>query len=361
MKKLHLIYAAFILGSAIFWSGCSKNDNDNPDSDPKQEITMPKEAFQLQIVEAQFSQPLLQEEYDADLGGVPLKLVRAEDNTLVFYVPGTTALGTTTLHIPNLDVNTKFEVKESLLNGSEDVVLKPLFEDLSLIKSAITDEEYSAYLANTLTAFEEYYKSLSNDDKNQMALFYQVNESWFNEILNVNQPQGFTTLGVASTLVKTKKLLASVIIFAGSGYILALPGTGIEKSLVTVAGVTAGVLAWKYATELVNEINIVDRVVNQIQGNQITKTTFETQGISFTHNKAQNVHLYTGNRSVTASDQSNTAEGTGIFFDAYGRLTKATEKINNLIQFVNDHVFFANIRKYPFTKYLILPKYKALL
>jgi Leucine-rich repeat (LRR) protein len=350
MKKIHLIYAAFIIGNAIFWSGCSKNDNDSPNPNPKQEITMPKEAFQLQIVEAQFSQPLLQEEYDADLGGIPLKLVRSDDNTLVFYVPGTTAVGETTLNIPQLEAQAKFEVKKSVLNGNEEVVLKPFFEDLNFSQNRISDEEYSEYLADALTAFEAYYKSLSKDDKNHMALFYQVNEHWFKEILGLNSTSKFTTLGTASTLVKTKKLLASVIIFAGSGYILSLPGTPLEKSLVAVAGVTAGVLAWEYATELVNEINIVERVTDQILGNNLIKSNFDTQGLVFRNEEGQNVNLYTGNRSVTTADELSTAEGTSIYFDAYGRLINITEKVNDVIQFINDNLFFSNISQIPVHK-----------
>jgi hypothetical protein len=301
-------------------------------------------------VEAQFSQPLLQEEYDADLGGIPLKLVRSDDNTLVFYVPGTTAVGETTLNIPQLEAQSKFEVKKSVLNGNEEVVLKPFFEDLNFSQNRISDEEYSEYLADALTAFEAYYKSLSKDDKNHMALFYQVNEHWFKEILGLNSTSKFTTLGTASTLVKTKKLLASVIIFAGSGYILSLPGTPLEKSLVAVAGVTAGVLAWEYATELVNEINIVERVTDQILGNNLIKSNFDTQGLVFRNEEGQNVNLYTGNRSVTTADELSTAEGTSIYFDAYGRLINITEKVNDVIQFINDNLFFSNISQIPVHK-----------
>jgi hypothetical protein len=354
MKKFHLIYAAFIIGNAIFWSGCSKNDNDSSDPNPKQEITMPKEAFQLQIVEAQFSQPLLQEEYDADLGGIPLKLVRSDDNTLVFYVPGTTAVGETTLNIPQLEAQSKFEVKKSVLNGNEEVVLKPFFEDLNFSQNRISDEEYSEYLADALTAFEAYYKSLSKDDKNQMALFYQVNENWFKEILGLSSTPKFTTLGAASTFNSVKKYQLTVLTFVTSGLIAVYGATPLEKSVAAVACLASGAFAWQYQKELVGEIKIVDQIVDKIMdpvfGNQITKSALETQGLVFTNDEAQNVNLYTGNRSVTTADELSTAEGTSIYFDAYGRLINITEKVNDVIQFINDNLFFSNISQIPVHK-----------
>ncbi|TDS58173.1 hypothetical protein [Myroides indicus] len=354
MKKFHLIYAAFIIGNAIFWSGCSKNDNDSPDPDPKQEITMPKEAFQLQIVEAQFSQPLLQEEYDADLGGIPLKLVRSNDNTLVFYVPGTTAVGETTLNIPQLEAQSKFEVKKSVLNGNEEVILKPFFEDLNFSQNRISDEEYSEYLADALTAFEAYYKSLSKDDKNQMALFYQVNENWFKKILGLNSTPKFTTLGAASTFKSVKNYQLTVLTFVTSGLIVVYGATPLEKSVAAVACLASGAFAWQYQKELVGEIKIVDKIVDKIIdpvfGNQITKSTLGTQGLVFTNDEAQNVNLYTGNRSVTTADELSTAEGTSIYFDAYGRLINITEKVNGVIQFINDNLFFSNISQIPVHK-----------
>jgi hypothetical protein len=354
MKKFHLIYAAFIIGNAIFWSGCSKNDNDSSDPNPKQEITMPKEAFQLQIVEAQFSQPLLQEEYDADLGGIPLKLVRSDDNTLVFYVPGTTAVGETTLNIPQLEAQSKFEVKKSVLNGNEEVVLKPFFEDLNFSQNRISDEEYSEYLADALTAFEAYYKSLSKDDKNQMALFYQVNENWFKEILGLSSTPKFTTLGAASTFNSVKKYQLTVLTFVTSGLIAVYGATPLEKSVAAVACLASGAFAWQYQKELVGEIKIVDQIVDKIMdpvfGNQITKSALETQGLVFTNDEAQNVNLYTGNRNVTTADELSTAEGTSIYFDAYGRLINITEKVNDVIQFINDNLFFSNISQIPVHK-----------
>ena len=354
MKKIYLIYAALIIATTAFWSGCSKNDDTSSDPNTKEEIKIPKEVFQLQIVEAQFSQPLLQEEYDADLGGIPLKVVRSNDNTLVFYVPGTIAVGETTLNIPQLEAKARFKVKKSVLNGSEDVVLKPFFEDLNFSQNRITDEKYSDYLAETLTAFKAYYKSLSNDDKIHMALFYQVNESWFKEILGSNSIQKFSTLGLASTFNSVKQYKISVLTFVTSGLIVVYGGTPVERSIAAVVCLASGALAWQFQKELVGEIKIIDKVVDQIIdpvfGNQIAKNSLEAQGLIFTNEEAQNVTLYTGNRSVTTADQSSSAEGTSIYFDAYGRLINTTEKVNNAIQFINDHVFFSNISLIPVNK-----------
>lgn len=348
MRKLHLIYVALLIGVAIFWSGCSKDDDTG--SNTNQEITMPKEAFQLQIVEVQFSKPLSQEEYDADLGGVPIKLIRSDVNKLVFYVSGETALGETTLKIPSLETQAKFEVKKGVLNGREDVVLKPFFEDLTVSQNTIINEEYSVYLAETQIAFQEYYKSLSNEDKNQMALFYQINEKWFKEILDLNPSEGRITMDLKTTFKKALIFSGSVYVFGSSGYLLSVPGTPLEKSIIAIAGVTAGVLAWDYGTQLVQEINIVESITNQILGNRSAKTTLEKQNILFVNDEAKNLSLYTGQRNLTTADESSVAEGTNTFFSAYVTLVNTTEKVNKVIEFINENLFFSNISLIPIYK-----------
>lgn len=350
MKKIHFIYVTLLIGAVTFWSGCSKNDDTNPDLNPEQEITMPKEAFQFQIVEAQFSEPLLQEEYDADLGGVPLTLIRSDENTLVFYIPGETVVGETTLNIPNLDVKTKLEVKKSMLNDSEDVVLKPFFEDLHLTQNTITDEEYSSYLTETIAAFEIYYQSLSNDEKNRLALFYQVNENWFKDILSLNQSLGFPTLDVSPTFKKAGKLAISVAAFATLTSFIVQPGTYVEKAILAVGCIISAVLAKEYTLELLDEIDIIEKITNRILGSQSTKSTLATQALVFVNAEAKNISLYTEQRNITTSDQSSTAEGTSMFFDAYERLINTTEKVNNVIRLVNNHVFFSNISPIPIQK-----------
>lgn len=348
MRKTHLIYVALLLCIAIFWSGCSKNDDGG--SEPNQEITMPKEVFQLQIVEAQFSEPLLQEEYNGDLSGVPIKLLRSDVNKMVFYVPGETAMGESTLNIPSLGVQTKLEVKKGVLNGNENSVIKPFLENLNTSRSAIKNEEYANYLAETQKAFEEYYKSLSKEDKDQMALFYQINEKWFKEILDLNPSEGQITMDLKTTFKKALIFSGSVYVFGSSGYLLSLPGTPLEKSIIAVTGVTAGVLAWEYGTELVQEIKIIENITNQIFGKRSTNNILETQSILFVNEEAKNLDFFTGQRKITTADELSTNEGTSTFFNAYGILVNTTEKVNDVIEFINDNLFFSNISRIPIYK-----------
>lgn len=336
MKKIYLLL--LLIAGIVFLNGCTKEEDS--ESDSSTEITLPKQAYRLQIVEAKFSQSLPKEEYDGTLGGAPIKLVRTDENTLLFYISGNMELGPTLLTVPDLSVSNTLEVKNPELNGSVETVLKPIFEKTTSEYQQISDVEYSNYLATVNTAFNDYYKTLSSDEKKDMALFYQVNEQYFKEILNPDLQEK----GVQETLKIITKFSTATYFFIGGSGLLALPGTPIEKALIGVVAVTGAVKAWDFGKQLINQIAIVTKIdVSFFEDKPANKTFGGTTGLSFVNEEPKNVNLYMQQQNMTTANKSSTASGLTAFFDIYDMLTSATKKTNEVIKFINDHLFFSNI------------------
>src|SRR5690606_39082853 len=112
MNKKYLKSVGIVLFLAVFFAvnSCSKSDDNHVEDSEGTEVALPAEALRLQIVEASFSEPLTQEEYDGTLGDVSLKLVRESEQTLLFYIPGTVPVGEVVFSIPELKVSQKLNV-----------------------------------------------------------------------------------------------------------------------------------------------------------------------------------------------------------------------------------------------------------
>lgn len=360
-----LFSVCFVLNS------CSKDDNDNHiEEENYAEATLPEVAYQYQIVEASFSEPLVQEEYDGTLGDVPLKLVRAAEQTLLFSVPGTVPEGEIVFRIPAVNVSQKLTVKKTELQADESEVLAPLFEQTSAEVQGISDPEYVTYMTEVNTALNDYYQSLSAEEKKDMALFYQVNAAYLGEMLNVDthgiasrmsSAKGMSEMttryqakSIASTAELVVKFSAAAYLFVAGSTALTLPGTPVEKAVIGAIAVGGAIKAWDYGKQLVSEVNIVNGITQDMLADLSSKMTLnkaarnnDAAPLAFVHDQSKSVNLFTKQQKMTSADRSGTASSLVTFFDAYDVLTTTTGTVNDVIAFINDHLFFANISKIP--------------
>jgi len=94
-KKLTFLFA---IGLLLIVS-CSKEDV------PEDVINQNRgEISRYQIVTVNVPDMMLSEnEYQGTLGGIPVTLIKSEDNKLLFFLPSTTTIGTLDLVIPDID------------------------------------------------------------------------------------------------------------------------------------------------------------------------------------------------------------------------------------------------------------------
>ena len=344
MKHFYL-YLMVIIG-IMFLNGCSKDDDNIEQT--KTEVVLPKEVYRLQIVEAKFSEPLSsQEEYDGNLGETPIKLVRADDHTLIFYVQGDITVGEMVLTVPQLDVSHTFNVKNPTLKGSAETVLQPIFEKTMPEYQQISTPEYANYLTTVNTAFNDYYKTLSQEEKNNMALFYQVNETFFADVLN---PDLQEAKGVKQTVIIATKFTLATALFVGGSMTLTLPGTPVEKAIIGIASVTAAVKAWDYGKALINQVKVITKVEDDFSMDKPLPKTLGSSNLTFENDKTRGVNLYTKQRNMISGDRASAASGLAKFFGTYEELMNVTKKVNSIVSFINDHVFFVNIPSIPISE-----------
>lgn len=371
-KKKIISLSILLLFSVCFvLNSCSKDDQDiDTEDENNTEVTLPAEAYRYQIVEVTVAEPLGQEEYDGSLGDVPLKLVRQDTKTLLFCIPGAVSVGEIAFRIPKLNVSQKITVKNMELQADESVVLAPLFETVSAEHQAISTPEYAAYMDNVSRSFRDYYQSLSAEEKTEMALFYQVNAAYLGEIPATDAyrvksksstaagKKNMTPLYQAQSIEATAELVikfsvASYLFVTGSTA-LTLPGTPVEKAVIGAIAVAGAIKAWDYGKQLASEVNIVNGITQDMLAGLSGKMTLnkaarnnDAAPLAFVHNQSKSVNLYTEQQKMTSADRSGTASSLVTFFDAYDVLTTTTGSVNDVIAFINDHLFFANMSKIP--------------
>lgn len=341
MKQFY-IYLMLLIGFT-FLSGCSKDDERQPEADTT-EVTLPKEAYKLQIVEAKFSQELPQEEYEGTLGTTPIKFVRADEHTLFFYIPSEITVGEIDLKIPQLNVSNRLNVKNPVLRGAAEIVLQPVFKKTTPEHQQISDSEYSDYLTTVNKAFTDYYQTLSQEEKDEMALFYQVNEDFFAEILNPDFPEAKS---VKQALITSIKFTYATTLFVGGSMTLTLPGTFVEKAVIGIISVTAAVKAWDFGKQLINQVKVVTNITDDFSMDKPMPKSFGSSNLTFESDKTRGVNLYTQQRNMISADHTNAVNGLAKFFTTYEELMNFTIKVNNIVSLINDHVFFANIPMIP--------------
>lgn len=339
MKQFY-IYLMLLIGFT-FLNGCSKDDESQQESDTT-EVTLPKEAYRLQIVEAKFSQELPEEEYDGTLGNTPIKFVRADEHTLFFYIPGEITVGEIDLKIPQLNVSNRLNVKNPVLTGAAETVLQPVFKKTTPEYQQISTPEYADYLTTVNATLKDYYQTLTAEEKNDMALFYQINEKLFSEILDANAQKGDPVKDVYALVRRHQKAVAAMFL----GGVLVATGAPVIGSAVVIAGV---VKILQDDGVLVAGINVVMNYVreNGVIDKPAFNKTFNAGDIVFVDDELKAINLYAKQRKMISSDRNSGAIGLVTFFEAHDMLYDIARKINEEITRRKDNWFFSKIPLIP--------------
>lgn len=339
-KKISfLVVATFII------NGCSSDDDKNINDDDG--IITGFEVFQAQIVSVELSQEIHQSEYTATLGEVTINVVRKESNKLLFMVPSDFPLGITQLHISELAIDISYFVKPGVLNGSSEAAIAPFFDEINIVFQEIETEqtEQALYLKHVITSFESYYETLSQEEKNQMALFYQTNAALFNSILNPDFAEG-RWADINTTLLKHK---VAVLAFGGGVAVAWLSPSPIDKSI----GSLIAIIAWEKSKDYLNEL--MESKLRTIDFNfnaELPKSqkSFSAASITFESGISKNISLAVERRDLQTSDyvdEESIFSGLVTFFGSHSVFSEAIDKLNTVIQFVNDNIFFSNIGLIP--------------
>lgn len=342
MKKVSLtINVLFLLLLFGLFAGCSKDDGDNGGDT----IITPSEVNQLELVTIQMPSTLSSGQYSGTFNQAPISLIAVDDNNLVFVVPPS-AVGESTLNIESLDISLNYNVHETVLTATPDEEMTSFFDiTTSFISDIETETNEDAEIANEyIAAFNDYYSSLDDNGKTQIATYYKANrdlfENIYNEEENLNRVANFNNIN--TQLLKHK--VATFAFSTGVALVILAPEP-VEKALGTVIAV----IAWKKSkgylsglmTAKLRKINVaIGELLSDINRSSQTSLTFvNAENRSFPLNIQQ--------RDIESNDNGSENEGLSNFFGSHDLFSTGVDKLNVAIEFVNDNLFFSNIPLIP--------------
>jgi hypothetical protein len=312
MKKAILILLSIIT------FGCSKDDN--PVSEQQETFTITTETssvMPLRYVIVNTDISLTENTYIGNFGGQEMQLVKSSENELIFVAPQiNSGIQLLELTIGDKKGSLSFEVTENIVQNTNETLSTELINPINELNQDITDlisnntfsQEVSNGLISANQMLNDYltkFNTLSEEEKTEVAKFYNANPFFTSDFLNVsartmmNGNSDYDCFNLNSERV----VLTTVTVL---GFVAALPhlnAAGPIGSVTALAGFIAGVYAAHSIISAAHELLInecfipFEHALNDSFGNS---NNFEVNNNSFT-----NFSLTSKDRHIIASDIAN--------------------------------------------------------
>jgi len=341
MKKLLLSIIIIIFSTFLF--SCSKDDTvSNSINENGGQI------YRYQVVTINVgSTSLTNNVYTGTLAGTSVQLTKVADHELVFYVPETTPLGATELHINSLNnAKINYEIKDVVLTQSVDETLTPLETNFENYGNQLSTASQDIPFVQNHSTMMSYYNGLSIEEKSEVAKFYKVNETIIDAVYNTNystiQGRNIDMQENRALVLRFKAALAVGMI--GSAVAVAEPSNIIRPIAigVAIAGISAAV---DYHFELIDRnINIIEMKINALTGTNNRNTNSQ---LSLTENVATTLPFNVNVRPIQETDSNSQQEYMKLYFATKNRLNELISNINEAILWVNNAIPFVSFDTLP--------------
>jgi uncharacterized protein (TIGR02145 family) len=333
MKKLLLYLFAF---TAIV--ACSKDDS------PETQPTTPNggDVLVAEVVTIDLpGETLSSAEYTGKFGGVDITLEKTDDKQLTFLVPEGTP-GLKDLEIAALGVTIPYNVIPTVLPGTPEETIAPLvsgLESFAVTLDGSTSPE-AANLQNNLDSFNNYLENATEEDKMQLAIAYHANKELIDQVIanDFSNAEGRITWDDKVILIKFLVAVSTIKI----GSTLAVKGwhPKIKALGIVIAGIATTASLDFYVQFIQKEVKELGITINSLTGEN-DRNANNTELI-FTNDISKTLPITTSRRKITTADSNSTVELVADFFDARGRFNTAVNKVNEVIQYINDNVPFVS-------------------
>lgn len=341
MKKLLLSITIIIFSTFLF--SCSKDDTatDSIDENGGQ-------IYRYQVVTINVgSTSLTNNVYLGTLAGTTVELTKVADHELVFYVPETTPIGATELHINSLNnAKINYEVKDVILTQSVDETLAPLETNFENYGNQLSTASQDIPFVQNHSTMMSYYNGLSIEEKSEVAKFYKVNKTIIDAVYNTDystiQGRNIDMQENRALVLRFKAALAVGMI--GSAVAVAEPSNIIRPIAigVAIAGISAAV---DYHFELIDRnINIIEMKINALTGTNNRNTNSQ---LSLTENVATTLPFNVNVRPIQETDSNSQQEYMKLYFATKNRLNELISNINEAILWVNNAIPFVSFDTLP--------------
>ena len=341
MKKLLLSITIIIFSTFLF--SCSKDDtaSDSIDENGGQ-------IYRYQVVTINVgSTSLTNNVYLGTLAGTTVELTKVADHELVFYVPETTPIGATELHINSLNnAKINYEIKDVILTQSVDETLAPLETNFENYGNQLSTASQDIPFVQNHSTMMSYYNGLSIEEKSEVAKFYKVNKTIIDAVYNTDystiQGRNIDMQENRALVLRFKAALAVGMI--GSAVAIAEPSNIIRPIAigVAIAGISAAV---DYHFELIDRnINIIEMKINALTGTNNRNTNSQ---LSLTENVATTLPFNVNVRPIQETDSNSQQEYMKLYFATKNRLNELISNINEAILWVNNAIPFVSFDTLP--------------
>lgn len=341
MKKLLLSITIIIFSTFLF--SCSKDDtaSDSIDENGGQ-------IYRYQVVTINVgSTSLTNNVYLGTLAGTTVELTKVADHELVFYVPETTPIGATELHINSLNnAKINYEVKDVILTQSVDETLAPLETNFENYGNQLSTASQDIPFVQNHSTMMSYFNGLSIEEKSEVAKFYKVNKTIIDAVYNTDystiQGRNIDMQENRALVLRFKAALAVGMI--GSAVAIAEPSNIIRPIAigVAIAGISAAV---DYHFELIDRnINIIEMKINALTGTNNRNTNSQ---LSLTENVATTLPFNVNVRPIQETDSNSQQEYMKLYFATKNRLNELISNINEAILWVNNAIPFVSFDTLP--------------
>lgn len=266
---------------------------------------------------------------------------------MVFYVPETTPIGATELHINSLNnAKINYEVKDVILTQSVDETLAPLETNFENYGNQLSTASQDIPFVQNHSTMMSYYNGLSIEEKSEVAKFYKVNKTIIDAVYNTDystiQGRNIDMQENRALVLRFKAALAVGMI--GSAVAIAEPSNIIRPIAigVAIAGISAAV---DYHFELIDRnINIIEMKINALTGTNNRNTNSQ---LSLTENVATTLPFNVNVRPIQETDSNSQQEYMKLYFATKNRLNELISNINTAILWVNNAIPFVSFDTLP--------------
>ena len=344
MKKLILLFTAILI-----INGCSSDDNSSSEQEQEQVVTIDGgTAYTYEIASVPI-QNLTQEQYNGFINDIPIIGFRKDTNEIAFHIPGNTSLGNQILTFQGIDAEIKLQIIETQLTQSPDEELSVYFDNLSTYQSTLDDSQHDLIANEYLVSFNNYYNSLSDQEKSVIALSYKANKELIDYILTTDFSTSRLFDGTDMELLVKMAVAVGVSVTSGLIAFTSLSASPLSWPTTIFFGGIA-IYTWNkfkdYNVELANRnIKVINTVINGIEAslngrNQIPE-------LELTSGVPSSFPLESKKRPFIADDTTSENENIGSFFNSLSRINFIENKVNQVIDLINDNSFFTNFTNLP--------------
>jgi hypothetical protein len=344
MKKIFILFAF----SVLFLVSCSKED---PSQVPIAQ--KPEDVYRSQAVTIIVNNiNLTENEYQGNLDGVTVSLMKSVDNKLLFLLPSSTTLGEHTLKISSLkDMSVSYNVLDTTLSGTPEETLGSLFANLNSYSSSLDGSPESVIMQKNILGFKNFFDNSSLEDKTKIAVMYKANKTLFDTIFskgyyNITGKIKSSVNGKISTidLSALGRYQFWTLAMTGSA-VIAIVADPVDKIIAALAVVVSASKALKAH----NELSSQDLITDGFAGDGIdgVNNKVKSSALVFIDNSEGTIGFNSKKRKLIENDGNKSQTSVVSFFDCYRTYISCASKVNPGIEWVNSHIPFVNISLIP--------------